>query len=405
MSATPPHIPDDPLARAEAALRRSASAEGPSEESLARALAVARAAEGRPGAVPFSRRRLVMSSLKIAAALVAAGGLFYVARPPKASATAFEVVAQKLHDAQTIVYRATATVEGAPAAMNPMKMRLFFRAPNRMRVETDMAGGAAPVSILDGNRGRMVILDVAKKSAVVLENARPPEDLAARTVEEIRSLTGKGATPAGRERIGGVEAEGYKVEKKGASMVAWVDPKTKLPLRIDVSQRVANQDVRATLSDFQLDPVLDDVLFRADPPEGYSVQTMNGALMFDKPEAAVVRVLRACAEHGSGTFPSQLDDVNAFKSLAAAFPKDRKNVSAAQLEPKALELAMSLGRVMALRTELKGYGYKADGVKLGDAGKIVFWYKPEGSDKYRAVYGDLHIGDVAADALPEPPKP
>lgn len=41
----------------------------------------------------------------------------------------------------------------------------------------------------------------------------------------------------------------------------------------------------------------------------------------------------------------------------------------------------------------------------GDAAKIVFWYKPEGSDKYRALFGDLHAADVTADQLPEKPKP
>ena len=44
-------------------------------------------------------------------------------------------------------------------------------------------------------------------------------------------------------------------------------------------------------------------------------------------------------------------------------------------------------------------------MKLGDADRIIFWYRPEGSEKYRVVYGDLHVGDVAADQLPEKPKP
>jgi outer membrane lipoprotein-sorting protein len=344
--------------------------------------------------------------LKVAAAVVVAGGLVHVARPPKASATVFEEVARKLRDAHTIVYRATSTLEGEPKAVGSMKVRLFYRVPGLMRVETDIAGGAA-VSILDGARGRMVILDAAKKSAIVLENVKPPEDLAAQTVEELRNLPGKDGKPAGRERIGDVDAEGYRVEERGGTIVAWVDPKTRLPVRIDVDQTVADKRVRATLTDFQLDPPLDDALFRADPPEGYAVRTMNGGIIFDKPEAAVVRVLRAFAEHNGGAFPTRLDNINGYKSLEPAFPKAKQGEkpSIANLDPKALELAMALGRVMVLRNELKGYGYKAEGAKLGDAGKIVFWYKPEGSEKYRAVFGDLHVGDVAADALPEQPKP
>jgi hypothetical protein len=46
------------------------------------------------------------------------------------------------------------------------------------------------------------------------------------------------------------------------------------------------------------------------------------------------------------------------------------------------------------------YTYRPDGAKLGDAGRAIFWYKPAGSETYRAVFGDLHIGDVEADKLP-----
>jgi hypothetical protein len=65
-----------------------------------------------------------------------------------------------------------------------------------------------------------------------------------------------------------------------------------------------------------------------------------------------------------------------------------------------------MARVAAFTHDPKSrFGYKADGVKLGDVNKIVFWHQPEGAAKYRAVYGDLHVGDVSADQLPEKPKP
>lgn len=52
----------------------------------------------------------------------------------------------------------------------------------------------------------------------------------------------------------------------------------------------------------------------------------------------------------------------------------------------------------------KDHGYKAEGVKRGDREKIIFWYHPEKSGKYRAIFGDLHIAAVSADQLPEKPK-
>jgi len=38
--------------------------------------------------------------------------------------------------------------------------------------------------------------------------------------------------------------------------------------------------------------------------------------------------------------------------------------------------------------------------KYGDAEKPVFWYRPEGSQDYHVIYGDLSVKEVAPDDLP-----
>jgi hypothetical protein len=58
-----------------------------------------------------------------------------------------------------------------------------------------------------------------------------------------------------------------------------------------------------------------------------------------------------------------------------------------------------------LMTLKGGYGYKPAGAKLGDAGKMIFWYRPAGAVRYRALHGDLHWADVTTDQLPAVPKP
>ena len=44
--------------------------------------------------------------------------------------------------------------------------------------------------------------------------------------------------------------------------------------------------------------------------------------------------------------------------------------------------------------------YTGGGVALGDAETPIFWYKPNGAETYRVIYGDLSIRDVASDDLP-----
>ena len=97
----------------------------------------------------------------------------------------------------------------------------------------------------------------------------------------------------------------------------------------------------------------------------------------------------------------QLDDFSDFDKV---FPK--KKVGELP-DAETLRAVQSLTRVLMATKNLKGgYGYKSDGVKLGDADKILFWYRPErGQPNFAALYGDLHAADVTEDKLPEKPKP
>ena len=38
---------------------------------------------------------------------------------------------------------------------------------------------------------------------------------------------------------------------------------------------------------------------------------------------------------------------------------------------------------------------------IGDAGKAIYWYQPEGSETYRVIYGDLSVKDVTPENLPK----
>jgi hypothetical protein len=63
------------------------------------------------------------------------------------------------------------------------------------------------------------------------------------------------------------------------------------------------------------------------------------------------------------------------------------------------------GSVVFLQFQLKNaYGYAPGNARLGDADKVLFWYRPKDSQKYRAIFGDLHAEDVAVDRLPEKPQ-
>jgi len=345
----------------------------------------------------------MLMTMKIAAAaLVAVGGWFYFTVVPSREASAFAEVAQKLRDAHTLAYRTTTE---SPDLKTPMTIRMLFKGPSLMRAE--MEGGI--VGIFDERQGKQLILNPTARTALLLEGKAPqaPIGPAVNIAERLRQLTEGDAKPVGEKAIGGIRALGYLVRRFGTDMTVWVDPATRLPVRIESSDNILGKQVRTTSSDFQIDPDIDDALFRLDLPPGYTLRkAASNLLEMDEktllnPEKAAAALLRMFADKTGGTFPKRLDDLTDFFNV---FPKKQKLGELP--DDEAMRVISSASRFLIATRQLKGgFGYKSEGVKLGDADKILFWYRPEGAAIYRALYGDLHVSDVTADRLPEKPKP
>jgi outer membrane lipoprotein-sorting protein len=403
--------PDDPVARATDALRRTPVPDGPPPETIARTLAALRAAAEEPVVIPQPRRHIMFMILKMAAAaLVAVTGLFYFAGLPPAPATAeFVAAATKLQEAQTLSFQQTMTMEGTPM---PMKGRVLYKVPGLVRMEHELA--EAGVSVMDLIHGKGLVLLPTTKSAMLLEeppgqkvDPARPRDPAAAMIEDMRRLAQKDNEPVGEKLVGDVRARGFRVKEQGQDMTVWVDPQKKLPVLIEFKGRSGNVDFSGSFADIQLDPPLDDALFRLEPPAGYSLLKANVKLKMSF-EEAVARHLRTFTEISGGRFPTRLDDFAELQKLGdtarkkaeakEAKPKDLKSL----FDPKVFEAAAAGAHVAAYCEKMKDqYGYKADGVKFGDAKTIIFWYKPEGQDKYKVVYGDLHIGEATAAEIPK----
>ena len=297
-----------------------------------------------------------------------------------------------------------------PNAKTPVTMRILFKEPGLVRNEVVPAGG--PVIICDQRAGKRLVLDPSGKSAMLLEGNMPGEpkgadqDLAASQAENFRNLARNKGEPAGERKIGDVQAQGFRVkEATGYEQVIWVDPQTRSPVQIEISGKFGGgQTFHSTVSDFQVDPNLDDSLFSLEPPQGYALQKVSLSVPADKddgtPETAVAKLLRMYAEKSGGTFPKRIDDwVDYGEKL-----KDAKIQG--PTDPNMMRLVNLVVRVQIVLLESKkDYGYKPEGVKLGEADKVLFWYKPKGKETYRALFGDLHAADLTADQLPATEKP
>ena len=264
-------------------------------------------------------------------------------------------------------------------------MKVLLKQPDCVRIEQP----TGQVAISRRGELKSLLLDPLKKTALVLEvkkGNRPQEARAsdpALFAEELRKLVDKEGRPIGRKRIGAIEAQGFRVDKVPSEPYAregkvWADPKTKLPLLAEIN---LPQNIRATLSDFRIDPPADDALFSMKPPEGYRLETMSVENL--TPEESLVHLLREYALTAKGEFPPRLDDLAA---LGKHFRKARGDKSAEKPGPDEMQRILNVARVnMALSAELKDYGYKPDGIRLGDAGKILFRHRPAGAEKRSCV--------------------
>lgn len=127
---------------------------------------------------------------------------------------------------------------------------------------------------------------LANKKAVVARiawtktNDIPPMSLLGKGhgfLDSLRRLQANENTLATRAELDGGQVAKYRLRDGNATMSLWVDPQTKLPVRmevemIDPTPRIAHN--KWVYTDFEWDPKVADLekLFSTDPPAGYAVE-------------------------------------------------------------------------------------------------------------------------------------
>ena len=141
----------------------------------------------------------------------------------------------------------------------------------------------------------------------MLEGLNPPGGIPDKGFYDVfRSIADKPIKTLPPRLIAGKMADGFVVRHPLAELnkalpkppefetTAWVDPKTKLPLRIDTVTREDNVTTTEIMSIIAFDRPLDPALFALTPPEGYKVETFGMPEL--RPEPAAKDKDKAAAE-------------------------------------------------------------------------------------------------------------
>ncbi len=357
------------------------------------------------------RRKFMKSPVtKIAAAAVIITAVLIAFNQFEASTPAFADIVRPLLTARTATYKMTVDMEGEPA----QTIEGMFMEPSRMRQV--MPGGV--IQIIDMPQGQMTTLMPTEKKAIIIEMENMSEDQQRQInmFHAIRNLIQKAQENEdesvefiGEQKIDSVNAIGYRVSERIVYMTIWADAKTLLPIRIEYSMgEMMGMEATVIMSDFIFDVELDESLFEV--PEGYDVHTMQMDASLPG-EEDFIQTLRLWSEATDGKFPSELNmkaTAEFFKATTEKrgldFEKDKAPDFSDPQFQKFMDIFAKINRgIMFAHTlpEDADWHYAGEDAKFGDAGTPIFWYRPEGSETYRIIYGDLSVKDVAPENLPK----
>jgi outer membrane lipoprotein-sorting protein len=321
-----------------------------------------------------------------AAVFLVVGGLVGLAAFLRTGTTlAFADVAEQFRDAHTLSFQMTVQSSLMPKLITGktgnMDLQVVLKEPGRFRAEGPL--GFSGVASLGQDQSKLLVLHPLAKIALLVAAKGNLQQLGyldpMEWVKTLRTLAEKSAQPAGKRLIGEVEAQGFLIKENGDETLVWADPKTRLPILIEGS---SPDGTPIAFSDFRFNPELDDALFSLEVPKGYKLVPIDVEVL--SPEESLVRMLRSYAETSAGKFPTRLEDAS----------------------PVDMQGALNFVCATMFADSLKGdCVYSPEGTKLGDADKILFWYRPPQASKSRGLYGDLHWADLTIDQLPKQSLP
>jgi hypothetical protein len=238
------------------------------------------------------------------------------------------------------------------------------------------------------------------------EGFRSVLDFVRNVVSQVKDNPDADIQDLGEKEINGQKAVGFYVKGPNVDLTVWANKKTSLPIRIEFTEGRKLTVVK----NIEFDVPLEESLVSMEVPAGYTLkdialhieETAPNNLPYNASEEDLVESLRIWAEIIlDGAFPDALG-TDHFIKQAAPLGSKLGSLGLPLSEMEQLIFKFQKGMIFLQKFEFGGkWGYAGKGVKLGDADKIILWYQPQGSNTYRAIYGDLRVAEVAEKDLPK----
>ena len=389
--------------------------------------------------------RIIMKNriTKLAAAAVIIFGAFVVLQhfsdQIRIATPAFAEVLEQIYKAHTVTFKETFHLGEGSEFTN-----------EKMIIEPGIVRSVMPhgdIMIFDFANGRHLDLMPSIKKAIITQRVGLKRGKRLfNYLEWVRTLHKESGEFTGREEVNGQMADVFVVQAPFEKTTIWVNPETNLPVCVEMT-RLPNPDkdiimpkmslnladfggegneirtigissgrgsprgiqdkMTMVMSDFVWDAELDESLFSLEPPEGYTVEEKQFDVS-DRGENGLIYALAFWTEMSEGLFPSAINDLGDPNKVRPMLVEkfDRDGDPEEELE-QAMQVMHEIlkGLMFAQQQKVDGSWYYAgDGIRLGGADTPICWWESEDSNDYRVIYGNLGIGDVTADDLPEMPE-
>jgi len=339
-------------------------------------------------------RRLIMkhsiTRIAVAAAVivVAAIGILSISKP----SITFADVVEPILTARTMIFDYIVGDEQTGPTMTDTI--------SGQRIRRVMSNVPTMTIIFDLDNSKMLVLDSAEKTAAYVDITGDVQQRHQNFLKFLRQVITKvkdNHQDLGEQEIDGRKAVVFEAKGPNEHIKIWADPETAAPIRIELTLG----QMSAVMKNFQINPPVDDSLVSMDVPDEYTLAKTD-LDMTDVTEKDFIESLRVWAKIiRDGTFPDEIGSESAMKQVPVLGAKlTALNIS----EQEGTQMGLNFGKGMMFHQMLQTLGqchYAGQGVKLGDASKAIFWYKPQGSENWRVIYGDLSVKDVSTENLPK----
>jgi hypothetical protein len=211
----------------------------------------------------------------------------------------------------------------------------------------------------------------------------------------------------GRSVIDGVEVEGIATEGPEVGMgmfekaegKLWVDVKTDLPVRMEISGTLPDNkgNIEMSMGGFDWSNRIDPSQFVLNIPDDY--KQMGGTIAVGTPgEESLLKGLRTYAEMFDGKYPKALNMMtltqDTAKAAATKMGATKSRDMPDGMMQKMMDIQLAAQSYTKLVTEGKSPEYFGETVTAADVDQVLLRWKSE-AGKVKVVYGDLRVEEVA----------